>query len=476
MPLSHADQSIWERERAFLDLERAAKPELFKTDPEARKTVLPSIGITTLHPDLPTGYIRYSPLDFLVEEIAAKDDVVEILPGPKSTASSATDTGTIYADLVKIAISTLDAVQRVVDALKLQPDQVKYAGIKDAVAVTAQRISIRGAQIQNVIDMRAPNLILKNIREGKGALATGALEGNRFSLFVRVGPKFDPIVFSNRLSDVNHYGVINYYGPQRFGAPRYLSHLFGLHLLRGDLEGLLRTVFCGASPTELAYHAGLRTSAESVYGDWKAMRQIFETLPYSFRHELTMLATLERGGKPADAVFAVSQQANLWARAYASYLANHLLSEWGRDPQHMPKDLPLLLSMDPAARLIYEPALKAHGTDRFMEHLRPFRFINIGRNPVITTRVFPNMRGVKTVKEGVAISFELPKAAYATTVLMHLFDAITGSPIPDWIQPEEVDTKEILGLGTMSEIRIAFRKELDLMASMRSNESEEAEV
>lgn len=473
MPLSHADQSLWERERSFLESERAAKPELFKADPESRKTVLPSIGITTLHPDLPTGYIRYSPLDFLVEEIAAKDEVVEIMPGPKTAPSSATDTGTIYADLVKIAISTLDGVQRVADALKLQPDQVKYAGIKDAVAVTAQRISIRGASLQAVLDMTAPNVILKNVREGKGALSTGQLEGNRFTLMVRVGPKFDPVVFSNRLSDVNHYGVINYYGPQRFGGPRYISHLFGLHLCRGDLDALLRTVFVGASPTELAYHAGRRAEAEKVYGDWKAMREVFETLPYSFRHELAMLSVLEKGGKPTDAVYAVSQQANLWARAYASYLANHLLSDWGKDPQTMPKDLPLLLSMDPAARPFYAAALKAHGTERFLENLRPFRFINIGRNPSITTRVFPVMRGVKTIAQGVAISFELPKAAYATTVLMHLFDAITGSPIPEWVKPEEVDTKEILGLGSLSEIRNAFRKELDLMASMRLNESEE---
>lgn len=473
MPLSHADQSLWERERAFLDLERATKPELFKSDPDSRKAVLPSIGITTLHPDLPTGYIRYSPLDFLVEEIAAKDDVVEILPGPKVSPVPADGAGTVYADLVKIAISTLDGVQRVVDALKLQPDQVRYAGIKDAVAVTAQRISIRGASLQAVLDLQAPNVILKNVREGKGALSTGQLEGNRFTLFVRVGPKFDPVVFSNRLSDVNHYGVINYYGPQRFGAPRYISHLFGLHLCRGDLDALLRTVFCGASPTELAYHAAKRAEAEKAYGDWKAMREVFETLPYSFRHELAMLSVLEKGGKPAEAVYAVSQQANLWARAYASYLANHLLSEWGKDPQTMPKALPLLLSMDPAARPFYAPALQAHGTERFLEHLRPFRFINIGRNPSIATRVFPAMRGVKAVKEGVAISFELPKAAYATTVLMHLFDAITGSPIPDWVQPEEIDTKEVLGLGSLSEIRKAFRKELDLMATMRQNESEE---
>ncbi len=110
-----------------------------------------------------------------------------------------------------------------------------------------------------------------------------------------------------------------------------------------------------------------------------------------------------------------------------------------------------------------------------MEHLRPFRFINIGRNPEIATRAFPKMRGVKVVTEGVAISFELPKAAYATTVLMHLFDAITGSPIPEWIRPEEIDTKALLGLGSMAEIQKAFRKELDLAATMRKGESEESE-
>lgn len=474
---THADHSLWEQERAFLERERAEKPELFTVDPTMRTGILPSIGITGLHPDLPTGYIRYSPLDFLVEEIAGKDDVVEITNGPKTGRSHETERGTVYADLVKIGISTIDAVQRVVVGLGLQPEQVKYAGIKDATAVTAQKISIRGSSMDAVTKLEVPNVLLKNIREGKGALTTGMLDGNRFTLFVRVAPSFDATVFSNRLSDTNHYGVINYYGPQRFGVPRYLSHVFGLHILRGDLDALLRAVFYGSSPTELPYHAKIRERTADAYGDWKAMRSIFAPLPYSFRHELAMLKEIESGGAngPVRAVHAVEQQANLWVRAYASYLANHLLSDWGRDPQKMPATMPLLLSMDPKARDLYLPTLKAHGTDRFMERLRPFRFINIGRNPEIATRVFPKMRGVKVVPEGVALSFELPKAAYATTVLMHLFDAITGSPIPEWIKPQEIDTKELLGLGSMSEIQNAFRKELDLAAKMRKGESEETE-
>jgi TruD family tRNA pseudouridine synthase len=478
MQTSHADQSLWERERAFLAEEKKKRPELFTVDPEKKKGLLENIGITTLHPDLPAGYIRYSPLDFLVEEIDPKGRPVEIAVGPKVLPTPPSDDkGTVYADLVKIGISTLDAAQRVADGLGLSTENVRYAGIKDAVAVTAQRISVRGAAFEDVMRLAPPGVILKNLHEGKGALNVGDLQGNRFTLFIRVKPDFSATVFSNRLSDINRFGVINYYGPQRFGSPRFLSHIFGLHLMRGDLEGLLRSVLTQESPTELAYNAMVRAQAAERWGDWKGMREILETLPYGFRHEIAMLRAMEASAGPSAfeaAVNAVSQQANLWVRAYASYLANHLLSEWGRDPRTMPESLPLLLSQDPKGRAVYMDSLKEHGTERFLDHLRRFRFINIGRAPVIPTRVFPKMSGVNVAPQGVAMAFELPKAAYATTVLMHLFDTVTGMPIPEWLKPDEVDSKTLLGLGSIEDARVAFRKEIDLAMEAKQRDSEEA--
>ena len=474
MPQSVADQTLWEEERKILAELKEKQPELFVIDPAKKAGLLSRVGITALPEDLPAGYIRYSPLDFLVEEIGADGQVVEIADGPRH-ASPREGQGTVWADMVKIGISTLDAVRRVADGLGVPVEAVRYSGIKDAVAVTAQHLSIRQSSLAAVEQLAAPNVILKNLTEGKGALAVGELAGNRFTLFIRTPEPLAPDALVARVRQLQTDGIVNYYGVQRFGSPRFLSHLYGLHLCRGDLAGAVKTFLTEASPTEVPVSAAYRSEAASSWGDWAAMRASLGRLPYTFRHENAMLDAMVAANVPNPffpALAAIPQQVEMWARAYASYLANRLMSKAARGLGEVPAEIPLLLTMEPDAAKPYGTYLRADGTVDCLANLRRFRFVNISKGGRVAVKLHPKFISARTVPEGVAICFELPKAAYATTVLMNMFDVQTGWPIPEWLKPTEYDTKELLGVGSLAPVRQKFASIIEAMMEGKGGEEE----
>ena len=75
------------------------------------------------------GTIKESPNDFLVEEIPS------YLPCGSGEHC--------YLTIEKIGITTLEAIRRIANSLKVQERDIGYAGMKDAVGITRQTISIQ---------------------------------------------------------------------------------------------------------------------------------------------------------------------------------------------------------------------------------------------------------------------------------------------------------------------------------------------
>ena len=163
------------------------------------------------------------------------------------------------------------------------------------------------------------------------------------------------------------------------------------------------------------------------------------------------------------------KQADLWARAYASYLANKALSKLSARGS-VPETIPMLLEFGEKNRAFYEHLLAEDGIGDFIQALQPFRFIHIGNARELLALIRPKIHGFKVVPEGAVISFDLPKAAYATTALMFLFDSFSGIPVPDWVKRREVDTKEVLGTGSLASIKSRFKTELLQMSEIKNED------
>jgi len=148
-------------------------------------------------------------------------------------------------------------------------------------------------------------------------------------------------------------------------------------------------------------------------------------------------------------------QTQLWIYAYSSWLFNRLITDKSMEGE-LRERMPQLLHSDPAERAIYEPYLRADGVEDFVAALRPFKYIHFAER-YQETIIYPEVIDYKILPKKVVINFFLPKGAYATTFLAHLFVLHQYRPIPSWVDKEEIDPKAILGQGNIQEIKNIFR-------------------
>lgn len=466
------DQNFWEREQPVVQAAREAQPDAFVGSVKDPYAIFEQIGIKNAPRNLPRGYFKYRPEDFIVEEVRPDGTVITV-DGQNASREMDGGEGTIYFDLTKVGVSTLDAGNRISEMTGHPQKDIGYAGIKDAMALTSQRMSVRGGILNEVLMLQIPGSIIRNVYEGKGVVQVGGLKGNRFTLLIRTQEPLDPGQVEARMKYVNARGIMNYFGTQRFGTPRFLAHEFGrAMLLKGAEEGV-KAYLTMASPFELPFFAARRAQAAAAWGDWKKMRETLADLPYTFRHELDMLESLQTsGGHFLGALEKVGQQAGMWVRAYASLAANERLSEAEQSGESLPESMPQLLNPDPKGLVVYKSFLEREGLRNPMSTLRKFGFIRVGRNPTLVPMIRPEVHAFKLVPQGLAISFSLPKGAYATTLLMYLFDTVTGYPVPEWLDSTFIDTKQMLGTGSLDKVREMFSKDIERIMS-RKNESEE---
>lgn len=456
MNQSDTTHGLYEREKKLTDELREIRPELFVPKRRSSSILLQHIGIDTAHDVLPKGCLKYLPFDFIVEEIRPDGSIITIDKNVLQLANPEAPDRTIYANLVKNGISTIEATNQLVEALQCDPKQLSYAGIKDAVAITAQKISFRDISFDALSKVNLNQLFLKNASFGKGVVTVGDLKGNRFTILIRTDQNATIEHIEQKVKYIASQGLYNYYGPQRFGSPRFLSHEFGKSVLRGDYKQLVRDLLVHTSEFEWPLVSQLRTKAAAQYGTWEAMISIYEYLPYTFRYELELLKRLKnwngKGDQYAYAVVFAPEQIDIWAKSYASFLANKLLSRAERGEIVLPNKLPLLLNTGTKEQVqkLYGEYLVVDGTSNFMSVLLTNSYIKKGENSFLDIKMYPTVHAVKSLPEGTVLSFDLPKGAYATTLLYALFDICDADQIS--ISKKYIDTKEELGMGTLNSV------------------------
>ncbi|MBI5794418.1 tRNA pseudouridine(13) synthase TruD [Candidatus Uhrbacteria bacterium] len=411
-------------------------------------------------------------LNFIVEEVRPDGSVITV-DGQPAKADMEGGEGTVYFDLTKVGVSTLDAGNRIAELTGYEGKSIGYAGIKDAVALTAQRMSIRGAILNEVLMMNLPGMIIRNVHEAKGVIQIGQLQGNRFTLMLRTEHPLPEAWVEERMQYVKTRGIMNYFGVQRFGTPRFLAHEVGKAMLTHGAQAGIKTYMTMPSPFELPFFVARRARLLELWGDWKAMQDTIKDLPYTFRHEHDMLASLMKtGGEFRSAMEVVQQQAGMWVRAYASYAANELLSDAEAQQTELPDHLPQLLSPDPKALSVYKATLDRDGLRNPMQALKSYPYIRVGRNPTFIPRIHPDIHAYKCLPEGLAITFSLPKGAYATTMLIYLIDSVTGYPVPEWLDTKFIDTKEALGTGSLKEVKERLGVDIEGMMTRKNEDAE----
>lgn len=450
---NETNYQLWQKELVFLEELRRKKPELFESHQIiSSQTLFKFIGIEAMPANLGLGYYRFFPQDFVVEEITPDGSLCTVEPEKTSKLPQGEEKRTLYCHLVKVGIYTLEALDRLVKALGIERNSIGYAGIKDAVAVTSQRISLRKVDYEKAASLAVPGLFLKNFTYGKGAVSVGELKGNRFTIFIRTEEPVEQTRLADKLETMSREGFLNYYGVQRFGS-RFSAHVFGRKIMQGDYGAALKSFLIATNESESRYVNQIRLAAEKIFGNWEEMLRQFQSLPYSFRYEIKLLEALKE--RPDDIVGAlknIPEQIRLWVYAYVSYLFNKKISYFYNNHLSIPPDLPLVLSHDREDQEIYREFLEKDNTVNFLGNLKPFYFIRPAKRKVFTL-IKPLIHAYQVTEEGVVISFSLAKASYATTFLSYLFTLTSGLPVPPWVKTKERDILSLVNHGSIEPVK-----------------------
>lgn len=165
------------------------------------------------------GQLRVYPEDFVVAEIPA------YLP-------CGTGEHTFF-EVEKRDLSTPMAVQTIAAALGVSPEEVGYAGLKDARAITRQVFSVQWVDPEVILGLHLTDARVLWAKRHTNKLRVGHLRGNRFAIRIRgvcadAEARAKPI-----LEMLARRGVPNGYGVQRFGNDGRNAEI-GLVLLRDD--------------------------------------------------------------------------------------------------------------------------------------------------------------------------------------------------------------------------------------------------
>ena len=231
--------------------------------------------------------------------------------------------------LVKRDWDTLLSVKEVARRLGISHKRIQIAGIKDAKALTAQHVSLRGVAPERIQQVRIKDITLYPLRFCDEAVFPHLLLGNQFHITIRAISHTSSTI-EQRLERVqselsNLGGFPNFFGHQRFGTIRPITHLVGSFLVRGEPEKAALTFLAQPSPHE---HPESREARQQLL-DTQDFQEAARSFPKHLRYERWMLSHLAK--RPRDFVGAFrrlpKKLRKLFIQAYQSFLFNKFLSQ-----------------------------------------------------------------------------------------------------------------------------------------------------
>ena len=282
------------------------------------------------------GRLRDRPEDFQVREL----ELFETEPLDAKPAA--------YPHIVLRATlhnwDTNDFAQAVSNKLGISRERVSWAGTKDKRAVTTQLFSVDGIDPADLPDLSNANIEVIG-RAGRPVLF-GDLAGNSFEITVR-DPE-NPAAVDDVTDDLRGFSgladgtvaVPNYFGQQRFGSRRPVTHEVGLAIVRGDWEGAVMAYVGNPGEREPAGTQEGRAFVDQTH-DWK---EALAQFPRHLGYERAMLHRLAEGDeRPEDFREALetapTNLQQLFVNAAQSYIFNRILSE--RLRRNLPFSVPV---------------------------------------------------------------------------------------------------------------------------------------
>ncbi|NIW15110.1 MAG: tRNA pseudouridine(13) synthase TruD, partial [Candidatus Thorarchaeota archaeon] len=250
------------------------------------------------------GCIRQLVEDFVVEEVLVDGSKARIdhLRNRVLSSSLVRDRYLICI-LVKKNWDMFLALRAIARKVGVHPRRIQIAGIKDAKAVTAQHITIENVSAEEVRKIRVKDINVHPIGYYRNGLSSYYLLGNEFHIIVRSITHSESDI-RKRISKTikilkEKGGVPNFFGHQRFGTTRPVTHLVGKAMIQGNLEKAVMTYLAKPSPFEHPESREARKRLQETQDFQEALR----FFPKYLRYEHQMLSHLANNSQDFTGAF-----------------------------------------------------------------------------------------------------------------------------------------------------------------------------
>jgi tRNA pseudouridine13 synthase len=262
------------------------------------------IGIAVYSTQFPGigGKIRVEPKDFQVTELISK----------KAQNSINDQNGYAVYKLKKKKIDTNHALSGI---FKQKGIRLKSLGLKDASAVTEQFVCSgnKGRAIEN---FSTDKYSLEKIGFVKKPFSKKDMIGNHFKLKITG--------CQNGLSTFTEYDkILNFYGYQRFGSKRPVTHLIGKAILQKDFKKAVSLILSFTS----TYDSKENTEIREKLSDEENYEKYYDQVPFQMDIERMVLKEMIEHGEPIRAIRIIPVSLRrFYVQAYQSFIFNLSLS------------------------------------------------------------------------------------------------------------------------------------------------------
>ena len=130
------------------------------------------------------GKIRQLLDDFIVEELLVDGSLAEVTV-PDNEWLSKGEGPYLICVLVKRRWDTFLAVRQVAERLKISQKRIRFAGIKDTKAFTAQHISLQNVSPTKIFDLQIKDIRVYPKNFSRERMYSQLIKGNRFHITIR---------------------------------------------------------------------------------------------------------------------------------------------------------------------------------------------------------------------------------------------------------------------------------------------------
>lgn len=259
------------------------------------------------------GRLKAEPEDFFVTEIQSPP--LEAVGG-KYTISTITARNWETNRLIRV-MSRILGISR---------EAIGFAGTKDKRAVTSQLMSFK-CRPERLSKLDLVDFSISGVYTANRPIAIGDLVGNEFRITVKDMDSTNPRESIDSVGAIitKEGGFPNYFGVQRFGSTRPITHKIGELIVRGDYEGAVMLYLGDPSEFETEEVSEARSVLASSKGDFSEIGELPKTMGF----EKTLMDHVK--ANPDDWSGAINQLPGnlqmMFVHAYQSLLFNKIISK-----------------------------------------------------------------------------------------------------------------------------------------------------